>query len=185
MEDEKIIDLFWEHSESAILETSKKYGRYCNKIAFHILHNNQDADECENDAYHAVWNAIPPNRPRSLKVFLGRIVRNISLSKYDYNTAKKRNSHFDVILSELNDCIASSENVEAIFERGELFDVLNTFLSQIDQESRIVFVRRYWYCDSIADLSLLLKMSESKVKSMLFRIRNKLKLYLEKEGVSL
>lgn len=182
MEDEIIVNLFWQRSESAIIETSKKYSRYCNKIAFNILNNYQDAEECENDSYNAVWNAIPPNHPRSLKVFLGRIVRNISLSKYDYNTAQKRNSHFDVILYELEECIASNENVEAIYEGVELSRVIDSFLSKIDKDSRIVFVRRYWYCESIIDISLFLHMSESKVKSLLYRTRNKLKLYLEKEG---
>lgn len=185
MDDKKIIDLYWERSESAIVETSKKYGRYCDKIAFNILNNNQDAEECVNDAYNATWNAIPPNCPGSLKVYIGRIVRNISLSKYDYNTAKKRNNYFDVILSEIEECIASSETVEAIYERAELSRVIDAFLSEMDKDSRIVFVRRYWYSDSIKDISSLLQMSESKVKSMLFRTRNKLKIHLEKEGISL
>lgn len=183
MEDEKIIDLFWERSESAISETSKKYGRYCQKIALNILNNREDAEECENDAYIALWNTIPPNRPSFLKVFLGRMVRNISLDKYDYNTAKKRNNKFDIILSELEECIASTENVESIYEKGQVSKAISDFLRSIDKDKRIVFIRRYWYSDSISDISQLLGFSESKIKSMLFRTRNKLKVHLKKEGL--
>ncbi len=185
MNDDIIIDLFWERSESAIMETGKKYGGFCRKIAFNILNNIQDAEECENDAYNAVWNAIPPSRPNSFKVFLGRIVRNISLSKYDYNTAKKRNHHFDAILSELEDVIASSQKIEAIYENHRLCAAINAFLSKLDKHKRIIFVRRYWYGDSISDIASLLQMSDSGVKSALLRTRNKLKLHLDKEDISL
>lgn len=183
MEDEKIVDLFWERSESAIIETEKKYGQYCKTIAINILGNSEDAKECENDAYHALWNTIPPNRPSVLKAYLGRILRNIAIDKYDYNTAQKRNSKFDLILSELEECIVSPANVELQYEQGEIAKRISEFLWTIDKENRIVFVRRYWYSDSIASIAAQFGMSESKVKSMLFRMRNRLKIYLEKEGV--
>jgi RNA polymerase sigma factor (sigma-70 family) len=183
VEDEKIVDLFWERSESAIIETEKKYGQYCKTIAINILGNSEDAKECENDAYHALWNTIPPNRPSVLKAYLGRILRNIAIDKYDYNTAQKRNSKFDLILSELEECIVSPANVELQYEQGEIAKRISEFLWTIDKENRIVFVRRYWYSDSIASIAAQFGMSESKVKSMLFRMRNRLKIYLEKEGV--
>lgn len=183
MEDEKIVDLLWARSEFAIRELSKKYSGYCQKISFNILNSYDDSIECENDAYLALWNAIPPSRPHSLKAFLGKIVRNVSLVKYDYNNAQKRNSTFDAVLCELENFIASSENVEEIYEQGELAREINTFLTGLDKEKRIAFVRRYWYSDSVADISLRLGISESKVKSILFRTRNNLKLHLKKGDV--
>lgn len=182
MEDDQIIDLFWKRSEQAINEVTAKYGQYCRSIAIHILNNREDAKECENDTYVAAWNTIPPARPNNLKIFLGRITRNIASDKYDYNTAKKRNHEFDLILSELEECLPSSANVESQYEKRELSDALNSFLRSIDQDSRMVFVRRYWYSDSVRTISTRFSMSESKVKSMLFRTRNKLKKHLEEEG---
>lgn len=110
MEDERIIDLYWERSEAAISETSKKYGPYCRTIAYNILADSFESEECENDTYIAAWNTIPPTRPRILKSFLGRLTRNIALDRYDYNKAKKRNNEFDILLSELGDCIAAKNN---------------------------------------------------------------------------
>ncbi len=185
MEDEKIIDLYWDRSESAITETKKKYGNYCKSIAFNILSNHEDTEECINDTYLALWNTIPPNRPVRLLAFIGRITRNIALDKYDFYTAKKRNAKFDLILSELGDCIPSSDNVELQYEARQTAKEISDFLRSIDYESRNVFLRRYWYADSISEVAKRFKMSESKVKSMLFRTRKKLKLYLEKEGITI
>lgn len=182
MDDDLIIDLYWERSERALLETEKKYGRYCRAIAFNILSNHSDVEECENDTYSAAWNAIPPTRPKKLSAFLGRLTRNIALDKVDYNTAQKRNCEMDVILSELGECVSSPDDVESQYIVGETVEAINTFLRSIDSHSRIVFVRRYWYSDSIKEISAGLHMSQSKIKSMLFRTRKKLKAYLEKEG---
>lgn len=184
MEDEIIIDLYWKRSETAISETSRKYGSYCKTIAFNILSDSFEAEECENDTYIAVWNAIPPTRPIMLKSFLGRLVRNIALNRYDYNKAKKRNNEFDILLSELGDCIAS-QSTQSEYETGYIAKLISNFLRSIDATSRLVFIRRYWYSDSINDISLRFNMSISKIKSMLFRTRNKLKIYLEKEDVVL
>jgi RNA polymerase sigma factor (sigma-70 family) len=185
MDDETIINLYWERSETAITETAMKYGRYCRAIAFNILSNNADAEECENDTYMAAWNTIPPTRPNKLLVFLGRLTRNIALDRYDYNKAKKRNGEFDAILSELEDFISDQYDVEAKYEAIELSKCISEFLRSIDAENRVIFLRRYWFSDSINDISKQFAMSESKVKSILFRIRKKLKKYLEKEGVIL
>lgn len=183
MEDEKIIDLFWDRRETAIEETINKYNSYCLYIANNIINNIEDAKECVNDTYHAVWNKIPPTRPSNFKTFLGRITRNISLDRYDYNKAKKRNSQFDLLLSELEECIPALEDVEKKFFEGQLAKSISNFLRQCSEEQRIIFIRRYWYSDSIRDIAKEYKLNENNVKSILFRTRNKLKIYLEKEGM--
>lgn len=185
MDDDSIIDLYINRSEQAILETKKKYGAYCRTIARNILSNYLDVEECENDTYMATWNTIPPKYPEKFKVFLGRIIRNIALDKYSYNTAKKRNKEFECILNELEEFIASNHTVEIEYEEGEIARVINQFLYTLEEEQRHVFIRRYWYSDSIIEISEKFHMSQSKVKSSLFRMRNKLKIYLEKEGITL
>lgn len=185
MDDEMIIDLYWERSESAIAETSNKYGRYCRAIAFNILANNADAEECENDTYMAAWNTMPSARPNKLLAFLGRVTRNIALDRYDYNKAKKRNGEFDILLSELEDFISAQNNVETEYDAGQVSKLISDFLRSTDAEKRVIFLRRYWFSDSIKDISKQFGMSESKIKSILFRMRKKLKKYLEKEGVVL
>ena len=185
MEDQRIVNLYIERSQQAIVETKNKYGAYCKAIARNILSSSSDIEECENDTYLATWNAIPPTIPRKLSVLLGRITRNIALDKYGYNTAKKRNRRFEVILTELEGCLASTDTVETIYEAGEIANLINQFLYAIDEQARNLFIRRYWYSDSIENLSIRFNMSSSKVKSILFRTRNKLKVYLVKEGVNL
>ena len=179
-----IINLYWARSESAISETALKYNGYCMKIAMNILQNREDSDECVSDTYLKAWNAIPPQRPIVFSSFLGRITRNLSLDIYKKRKAKKRcGNEVELLLSELEGCIPSSFSVEAEYETGAIAKIMDSFLSSVDSDNRIVFVRRYWYADSISSISARFNMSESKVKSMLFRIRNKLKVYLEKEGV--
>lgn len=185
MEDRQIIDLYWQRNQQAVAETSLKYSTYVRRIAYNILTNHADAEECENDTYVAAWNAIPPTRPERLSAFLGRIVRNIALDLLDYNKAAKRNGEFNLIVSELSELIASNEDVEASFAEGELAALISRFLRGTDGDTRIVFVRRYWHSNSIRDIAKQMHMSESKVKSMLFRTRNKLRLYLQQEGVVL
>ena len=183
MEDKEIVDLFWQRREIAIEETTRKYNAYCFSIANNILNNSQDAQECVNDAYYAAWNSIPPRRPTIFKTFLGRIARNISLDRYDYNRAKKRNSQFDILLSELEECIPGHQEVEKEALGGEMGRLISGFLWQCSPEHRKIFVRRYWYSDSIKDIAKLYKINENKVKSILFRTRNKLKTHLEREGI--
>lgn len=182
MDDKEIITLYLQRSQMAIIETKSKYGHYCRAIASNILSNYADIEECENDTYMAAWNIIPPNWPNKLSVFLGRVIRNIALDKYSYNKAKKRNNEFDVILSELEECLSSPDTVENQYEHGELAKSISKFLYTIDREARSVFIRRYWYSDSIKEISTNFNMSSSKVKSMLHRTRSKLKKHLEKEG---
>lgn len=182
MDDELIIDLFWKRSETAISETERKYGSYCRSIAYGILSDRQDTEECVNDTWLRAWDAIPPQRPSKLSAFLGRITRNLSLDRYDYNHAAKRSHPMDQLLSELDECIADQRDDYA---QKELTDILNQFLRSLDREKRNLFLRRYWYCESIETLAKRYGLSESAVKSSLFRVRNKLKAYLEKEGVGI
>jgi len=186
MDDNMIINLYWERSESAITETANKYGDYCAKIAMNILRNKEDSDECVNDTYFKTWNSIPTQRPNILMAFLGRITRNLSLDKYKKRNAQKRGGNeIELLLSELENCVPSNSDVESEYEKGSIAKIIDSFLYSVDSESRIIFVRRYWYADSIESIAERFNMSESKVKSMLFRTRNKLKIYLEKEGVNI
>ncbi len=185
MSDKEIIDLYLNRSQQAIAETKVKYGSYCKAIARNILSNYSDVEECENDTYLAIWNVIPPQIPRKFSIFLGRITRNIALDKYGYNTAKKRNSEFEQIINELEDCLASTMTVEVQYESGEIANIINQFLYGLEEQTRNIFILRYWQSESIESLSNRFNISNSKVKSILFRARKKLRIYLEKEGVNL
>lgn len=183
MEDNAIVQLYFDRAESAIEETDKKYGRYCKSIALRILASDADAEECVNDAWLNTWNAIPPKRPSKLSAFLGRITRNLALDRHDYNTAAKRNNAFNLVLDELAEIVASSDSVEKEAEAGETAGAISAFLRELDEDARNVFLRRYWFADAVADISVRFGMSESKVKSMLFRTRNKLRAHLEQESL--
>lgn len=179
LEDNKIIDLFFDRSEQAIVELSIKYGNLCKKISENILNNFADAEECVNDTYLAVWNNIPPSRPNPLKAYVCRI---ISIAKYHSNTAQKRNSHYDVALDEIADCIASTSNVEDETAAKELSLLFDRFLKELSIENRVIFMRRYWFSDTISDIADRVKLSNNTVTVRLSRIRAKLKKYLKKEG---
>ena len=183
MDDSKIIELFFERSQQAIVELSQKYGSVCKKTANNILNNDLDSEECVNDAYLAVWNNIPPQRPDSLISYLCRIVHNLALKKYRQNTAQKRNSIYDVALEELEDCLACETSVEDEADADELADKINAFLATLDKESRMMFVRRYWHSDSIEDIAGMFNTSRHYVSVRLSRTRSKLKEYLSKEGI--
>lgn len=183
MEDKDIIVLYWKRSEEAVRETEVKYGSFLRMLSYRILHNREDAEECENDTLTAAWNTIPPTRPDSLKAYLGRIVRNLSLDRYTYYKAGKRNRELDVLLSELEECLSADNQVEEAFEAGELAAMINGFLQSVKQENRVIFVRRYWYADSVKTIASLCRISEGKVKTVLFRMRMQLKEYLEERGV--
>ncbi len=182
LDDKKIITLFFERSEQAIVELSAKYGAVYHAIAKNILNNTLDAEECVNDAYLGAWNTIPPNHPDSLLAYVCRIVRNLSIAKYHKNTALKRNSIYDAALDELEECLASEKNVEGELLAKELSCLIDHFLDTLNQQNRVLFVRRYWYSDSIADIAMRMKLSENNVSVRLSRIRKKLKQYLKKEG---
>ena len=180
MTDEKIVSLYWERNERAIAETELAYGRYFHAVAYGILSNHEDAKEMKNDAYLRAWNSIPPTKPRSLKAFLTRIVRQLSLNRLEYKNAEKRIQN-TLALDELYDCIGS-DGQGSVEDEVILCDFLNRFLRSLDEVNRIVFLRRYWYLCSVEDIAQGMGFSEGKVKSMLFRIRKKLQKQLQKEG---
>lgn len=185
LEDSKIIELFFARVEQAIVELSAKYGTVCNRIARNILKNDLDAEECVNDTYLAAWNTIPPQKPDPLRIYIFRIVRNIAIAKYHANTSKKRNSYYDVALEELENCLATSSTAEQEIAADELSKEIDRFLATLDEESQMLFVRRYWYSDSISDLAERFHASNNNVSVRLSRIRNNLKIYLQKEGYEL
>lgn len=182
MLDDEIIDLFYERSEQAIVELSKKYGSVCRSVSKNILNNDLDAEECVNDSFLGAWNTIPPQRPNPLLTYVCRIVRNLSVKKYHANTALKRNSFYDAALDELVECLASTSSVDSELASKEFTQHLDIFLDSLDQENRILFVRRYWYSDSILDLAARFHLSSNRVTVRLFRTRKKLQVYLRKAG---
>lgn len=183
MDDHIIVDLYFQRSERAISETASKYGNYCYSIAYNILSNNEDAEESVNDTYNDAWNSIPPHRPSILATFLGKITRRISIDRWRKRNAEKRGGgEIPLVLDELQDCIANATSVEEEYEKQHLSDVINTFVKSLPETEQKVFLCRYWYVDSISSISKQFGFSESKVKSMLFRTREKLRLVLIKEG---
>ena len=184
MEDQEIVALYWQRDERAIAETSSKYGRYCHAIAYRILADQEDAEESVNDTYVHAWNGMPPHRPAVLSTFLGKITRRVSLHKWRYRTAAKRGGgQVALVLEELADCVPDAAGVEREVEAQVLTAALNTFLRVLPDWERRVFLCRYWYLDSIREISKQFGFSQSKVKSMLYRTRGKLLTYLRKEGV--
>lgn len=185
MEDTQIIDLYLLRSENAITETDAKYGRLCRNLAMNILSNQEDVEECINDTYLGAWNAIPPQHPVSLCAFISRIARNLALKKYEYTTAQKRNPEAAVSLTELEDCVSGLDMVEEEIENTRIAKVISDFLRSQNYENRNVFLRRYWYFDSIAEIAKRFEISESKTAAMLFRMRRKLKAHLQREEIGL
>ncbi len=184
MTDEQIISLYFARSEEAIAATGQQYGGYCKEIAMRILQDVWDSEECVNDTYLQVWNRVPPTRPRSLKCFLGRITRNLALKRLDKRAAQKRGGGQAALsLEELGEVIADSETVETQVDEKALLWLLNRFVGSLPKEKRVVFVARYWHLYSIEEIAARLNLSESKVKSILFRVRNDLKVRLRKEGI--
>ncbi len=178
MNDERIIELFFERSEQAIKELDKKYGRVCHTVSYNVLNNRQDAEECVNDAYLGTWNAIPPAKPNPLLAFVCKIVRNISLKRYEQNTAAKRNSYYDVAMEELEDCLASTTTIEEEIAERELTEIIESFLDSLSKESRVIFLRRYWFSDTYADIAKQVGLTEKNVSVRLTRIRKELREYL-------
>lgn len=183
MEDNQIVELFFNRKENAIKETEEKYGALCFFISHNILSSKEDAEECVNDTYLSLWNSIPPKRPNNFKAFICKVVRNLSLSRLEYNSAKKRSSNAVISIYELEE-ILPDESIAEISD-GELEEAINSFLRNENEINRNVFLRRYWYFDSVFDIAKRFGYSESKVKTILFRTRNKLKEYLRKEGFNI
>ncbi len=183
MDDKRIVDLYWQRNEQAISETSLKYGNYCYSIAHNILNNHEDAEESVNDTYNHAWHSMPPHRPAVLSTFLGKITRRISIDKFRHRTAEKRGGgEAPLVLDELQDCIASDETIEQESERKRLSEVVNAFVLSLPDTEQRIFLCRYWYMDSVDSICKRFGFSESRVKSMLYRTRAKLRAILVKEG---
>ena len=183
MEDRRIVDLYWQRSEDAISETASKYGKYLHSIAYQILSNAQDAEECVNDTYAGAWDAMPPHRPAVLSTFLGKITRRISVDVWRKYSAEKRGSgEMALVLDELEESVSGNGGVEEETERRELTEKINEFLRLLPETERQVFLWRYWYVDSVSSIAKQFGFSESKVTSMLHRTRVKLRAMLEEEG---
>lgn len=183
MDDQQIIGLFLTRDESAIKETETKYGKLCLRICQNILGNPEDAEECVQDTYLTVWNQIPPTQPHNFSAFLCRIARNLALKKLEYSSAAKRSAHMCIPLSEIEAFLPDC-NISFNLEDEELGAVISAFLRNEKDVNRNVFLRRYWFFDSVSDIAKQYSFSENKVKSMLFRTRNRLRDYLIKEGIT-
>ena len=184
MDDKRIVDLFFERNEQALTETRQKYSRYLHRVALGILQNQQDAEECVNDTYLRAWNAIPPHRPSRLSVFLGKITRHLALDRYTALTADKRGGGTQAaILEEWREALPETNSDPA--DDMAVRDALSRFLRQLPAEKRRMFIRRYWYGDTIATIAADRHATESAVKMTLSRIRGELKTFLEKEGIAL
>ena len=186
MEDSQIVQLYLQRNESAIEHTAERYGMRLRSVSYGIVRNHETAAECENDSYLQAWNTIPPNAPRSyLFAFLARIIRHISIDRCRYQQRLCRHAYIQELSTELQCCVPGPEDTERRMEAIALGQTISAFLRQQPVEARNIFIRRYWYMDSIGDISSRFGMSQSKTKSMLFRSRNALRKFLEKEGYTL
>ena len=185
MEDTRIIDLYWQRSDRAIPETDRKYGPYCHAVAYNICHDREDAEECVNDTYLRAWNSMPDERPSMLRSFLGTISRNLALDRYRSASRKKRGGgEVELALTELDECIPSPLNIERQILTRELAQAIDSFLSTLPETDRTVFVSRYWYLAPVAEIAGILGCSQGRVKMMLHRTRERLRIFLEEEGLA-
>lgn len=186
MQDDMIVDLYWQRDENAVRETEQKYGRYLFKIANNILADYEDSSESVNDTYLKAWNSMPPHKPAHLASYLGKITRELSIDIYRGRNRKKRKaSEYELSLFELSECVSGKDTAQEIVDLHILAEALNSYLLTLTPQARNTFVARYYYMDSIEEISGYYKMSRSKIKSMLYRTRQGLKSYLEKEGFDL
>ena len=185
MEDVQIIDLYWLRDQRAISETDRKYGRFCHSIAMNILRSFSDSEECVNDTYHRAWDTMPPQKPESLRAYLGRIVRNLSISRYRQLRAQKRFSGAEILLSELEDCVPARDSVQRTVEAEELSGLISRWLEPRTPRERALFLRRYWNGDAIQTLAQEAGERPNAVTKRLLRLREQLRRYLEQEGVAI
>ena len=183
MNDTEIVELYWSRKERAVEETAKKYGSYCYAIAYNILSNREDSEESVNDTYIEAWNAMPPHRPLILSSFLGKITRRLAIDKWRSEHAQKRGGgELTDVLDELAECVAYEDSAERHLEKQMLSQAINDFLRTLSETERKIFVCRYFYMESVEAVCKRFGYSVSKVKSTLFRVREKLRIYLQKEG---
>lgn len=185
MDDTGIIELYYARNERAITETDKKYGAYCRTIARNILSVREDVEECVNDTWFAVWNRLPPDLPKVLSAFLGRITRNLSISRFRAMRAEKRYNGMEVMLSELGDCVPDRGDVEQMADQRRLSWLIGHWLDSLDTEDRTLFVRRYWHGDEVRHLAARWSCTPNQMAQRMLRLRRDLKFFLEQEGVTL
>ena len=182
MEDQKIIELYLNRKETAIEKTSEKYGQYCFSIANNVLHSKEDSEECVNDTWMKTWNSIPPTIPTYLRVFLGKITRNLSFDKYRFLHSEKRGSgEIGLVLDELEEVIAGRNSVEALYEQKELIEAINTYLHTLSERDCNVFIRRYFFAEDAKTIAQRYDLKESNVQMILSRTRKKLQQHLKEE----
>ena len=183
MTDAQIVEMYWKRNEQAISVTAEKYGTYCYSVAYGVLHNEEDSKESVNDTYMSAWNSMPPHKPGILKTFLGKITRRLSIDRWRRKNAEKRGGEIAEVLDELSECISPIGDPIAEMEKEMLDKTINTFVRELKDTEQRVFLCRYWYAKSVKEIAKLFGFSESKVKVMLMRTRNKLKARLETEGL--
>ena len=184
MDDTSIVKLLWDRCEQALKELAAKYGRFCHKIALNILGSSEDAEECVNDTYLSVWNSIPPQRPSVLPPYVGRITKNHALNMYNKKHAEKRGgSNLTLVFEELDEVIAGYESADSALYRRELLSVISEFLEVLPEDKRKIFVRRYWYADSVKDIAARMHMTENNVSVSLNRMRSRLREILQEGGL--
>ena len=180
--DEEIVNLYFDRSEEAIAACQVKYGKSCHTVAYNILRSDEDAEECVNDTWLRAWNSIPPERPTRLGAWLSTVTRRLALTRYEKKTAAKRNGGLEASLEELSECVTAGSLT--IADEVALSEAINGFLASLPTRTRMIFMRKYWYMDSIADIAKALGMGESAVKVTLHRTREKFRKHLAKEGIT-
>ena len=182
MEDFKIVDLYWQRSERAISETRAKYERMLSGISYSLLRSDEDAEECVNDTYLSAWNSMPSDRPIYLGAYLSKIIRALSIDRFRSKHSKRRGG-FEELCEELDECIPDSSSIQEQYENGQLAKTINRFIAELPEEKRVIFIRRYFYSDSVEQIAARMGFTSSKVKTSLFRIREELRQILEKEDM--
>ena len=185
MEDHAIVQLYWDRDQQAIAATDEKYGALCRNLSHNILNSREDAEECVNDTWHRAWDTMPPQRPNSLRAYLCRIVRNLSIDRWRGRTARKRGEGIEVLLSELEDCIPVGPGPEELTQAREVSRCIDRWLDGLSQRDRVAFVRRYWYGQRVDELAGQLGGTPKQMAQRLFRLRGSLRKHLEREGVIL
>ena len=185
MTDKEIIALYFKRSENAIEQTDVKYGKLCHSISINILNDTRDSEECVNDTYLTLWNKIPPKEPNPFKAYICRIIKNLSLKKYEFNHAKKRNSEYEASLDELEECIPSGFDTEKNYENQLITEAINQWLESLPKEERVLFVKRYYYGASVKDLAMEFGYRENQMAQKMMKLRKKLRVFLIREGVDL
>ena len=184
MEDAAIVDLYWQRSDQAIPETERKYGRYCHRVAYNVCADYEDAEECVNDTWLRAWNRMPTERPSLLSVFLGTITRNLALDRWRAKHSQKRGGgEIPLALDELRDCVPGPSDPEREMEVRELEAAIDRFVNALPETDQVIFLSRYWFLASVAEIARKSGCTQSKVKTTLFRLRKKLCIYLQEEGL--